>query len=584
MKMISLYKILPLTLIYGSISVLHAQSGGKDTTYTRQISVERDFNPTLQDANKINTLPSLYEPTVKKSESPLATWITSGSPKLLQLASTHAGNFGTDIEHDKYRGYAGLRFGTHGNIEGEAGYQAISNETTRLDFFGTYNASSAKPKKIDYLHENDAKAKFSDALFKARFQHKFEPLTLFLSTSYQSQGFNYYGETYIDGYYPPYYSSVNDNVISVTTKKQSANIFNITTGVKSKAETILRYAAFLSYDNFGLKYGLNGVDKGPKSGILAGDLNFNTDFGTDRVIGLNVHFLNQSISKEYKDLHAFTHFKFNPYIDFIGSNWKATLGVNGHLAFDANNKVLWAPNVSASWNFLETSSLYGSVIGDVNENTFLDILNENRYVNPSIRIESSRTYYDAEVGIKSGIVKGLELNFFTGYKYTANEHLYATSNGGEFKKLNYPIYANLNQGKVGGQIKTNLIPCVDLSTKLTTYFYKVKYQDENPSMYMPEVAWNKPTYTLEFNADIKPIDKFVVSANYLLAGGRKYFDGKDKQSMKSINELNAKGVYQFTKMISASVSVNNFLNQKYELVPGYANYGANLLVGASVKF
>ncbi len=583
MKMISLYKILPLTLIYGSISVLHAQSGAKDTTYTRQISVERDFNPTLQDANKINALPSLYEPTVKKSNSPLATWITSGSPKLLQLTNTNAGNFGTDIAHDKNLGYAGLRLGTHGNIEGEAGYQAISNETTKLDLFGTYNASSAKPKRIDYLHENDAKAKFSDAFIKARFQHKFEPVTLFLSTAYQNEGFNYYGETYSDGDYPNYYSSVNDDAISATAKKQSANIFNITAGVKSKAETILRYEAFLSYDNLGLKYN-NILDKGPKSGILTGDFNFNTDFGTDRIIGLNVHFLNQSLSKQYKDLHAFTHFKFNPYLDYTGSNWKATLGINGHLTFDAINKVLWAPNISASWNFLETSSLYASIIGDVNENTYLDILKENRYVDPSIRVAPSRTYYDAEIGIKSGIVKGLELNFFTGYKYTSNEHLYVASSKGAFENVNSAMYANLNQGKVGGQIKTNLIPYLDLSTKLTTYFYRVKYRDEVSGTYIPKAAWNKPTYTFELNADIKPFDKFVVTANYLLAGGRKYYYNYEKKSMKSVNELNAKGVYQFTKMVSASVSINNFLNQKYELVPGYANYGANLLLGASVKF
>jgi outer membrane cobalamin receptor len=573
MKKISLYKILPLTLICGSISVLHAQSGGKDTTYTRQISVERDFNPTLQDANKINALPSLYEPTVKKLNSPLADWITSGSPKLLQLTNTNAGNFGTDIEHDKNRGYAGLRLGTHGNIEGEAGYQAISNETTMLDFFGTYNASSAKPKHIDYLYKNDAKAKFSDAFFKVGLQHKFEPLTLFLSSSYQNEGFNYYGAAY---------ASDSGSTFEYD-KKQAATIFHLGAGIQSKTQTIMRYMAHLGYDNFGLKYD-SIMDKGPKSGILSGDFNFNTDFGTDRIIGLNVHFLNQSLSKEYKDLHTFTHFKFNPYLDFTGSNWKATLGVNGHITFDAINKVLLVPNISASWNFLETSSLYGSVVGDVNENTYLDILKENRYVNPSIRISPSRTYYDAEIGIKSGIIKGLEFDFFTGYKYTSSEHLYVASSVGVLENVNSAIYANLNQGKVGGQIKTNLIPYVDLFTKLTTYFYKVKYRDEVSDTYLPKAAWNKPTYTFELNADIKPFDKFVVTANYLLAGGRKYYDDGEKKNMKSINELNAKGVYQFTKMVSASVSINNFLNQKYELVPGYANYGTNLLVGASVKF
>jgi hypothetical protein len=565
-----------MALLGGSISMLHAQSGTTDTTYSRQISVERDFNPTLQDANKINTLPSLYEPTVKKSNSPLAAWITSGSPKFMELANTNAGNFGTNIEHDKNRGYAGLRLGTHGTIEGEAGYQAIANETTKLDFFGTYNASSAKPKRIDYLWDNEAKAKFSDAFFKACFQRKFEPLTLFLSTSYQNQGFNYYGANY----------DLNPGGAFEYNKKQTAGIFHLGAGVQSKEETIMRYMAHVTYDNFGLKYGLNTEDKGPKANLLKADLNLDTDFGVDRTIGIRIHFLNQSLSKEYKELHAFTHFKFNPYLDFSGSNWKATLGMNGHLTFDAINKVLWAPNVSASWNFLDTSSLYGSIIGDVNENTYLDILNENRYVAPSIRISPSRTYYDAEVGIKSGILKGFEFDFFTGYKYTSSEHLYIASSGGVFENLNSPMYANLNQGKVGGQIKTNLIPYVDLSSKLTTYFYKIKYRNDDSGIYIPKGAWNKPTYTFELYADIKPIDKFVVSANYILAGGRKYYNmlTNEKKSMKSINELNAKGEYQFTKMISASVSIHNFLNQKYELVPGYANYGANLLLGVSAKF
>lgn len=580
MNRISLYKVLPLTLICGSISTVQAQSAAKDTTYSRQISVERDFSPTLQDANKINTLPSLYDPAVKKSNAPLASWSTAGNPKPLELANTDAGNFGTDIEHDHYKGYAGLRIGSHGNIEAEAGYQAISNETTKLDIFGTYNSSSGEPMQMDYLQDNLSKAKSGDALLKVRFQHKFEPLTLYINSHFSNDSYNYYGTMY------NYNGESSDNSGYDWDKKQSANIFNLTAGVKSKDETILRYKVFASYDNFGLKYGYE-ANKGPKANILTGDFNFNTDFGSDKVIGINAHILNQSLSEQYKDLHSLTHFKFNPYINFTGSNWNATLGINGHLTFDTQNKVLWAPNLAASWNFLETTSLYASVIGDVNENTLIDILQENRYYNPSSRISSSRTYYDAEIGIKSGVIKGLEFNIFTGYKYTAGEHLYYSWSGSNaWENLNEVIYANLNVGNFGGSIETNLIPYVDLSAKLTTYFYTVKYRDADTYSYMPKSAWNKPTYVLELNADIKPIDKFVISANYQLAGGRKYYDTSTnlKGDMKSVNEMNVKGTYQITKMVSATAAINNLLNQAYELNPGYACYGINFLVGANLKF
>jgi hypothetical protein len=579
-----IYRNLSLALICGAFApAIHAQTATKDTAFNRQISVERDFNPTLQDANKINTLPSLYEPVVKKSNASLADWSPSGTPKMVQLTNLGAGNFGTAIEHDLKRGYAGFALGTHGNIQGEAGIQAISSEKTELDFLGTYNASSAKPKKIGYLVDNDVKAKFSEALLKARFQHQFNPFTLFVNTSYQNIGFNYYGSMYDLNqylYYNPY-GSMN------TSTKQSAGIFDVNAGVKSKYQTILRYEARVTYNSLAMKYGLSKIYKGPIAHIIQADANFNTDFGSDRVIGINFHLLDQSFSRNkdgyYGGFDDLSHFKFNPYINIVGSNWKTTIGVNAHITFDEENKILFAPNLSASWNFVPSSTLYASAVGDIKENTYRDIVEENRYALPLYRIAPSRTYYDVTVGAKTGSLKGFEFEVFAGHKYTSMEHLYLIDPIASWGNVNSVIYVDMHQSKLGAVIKTNLIPYVDLSGKLTTYFYDVKYRNDYT---YPEFAWNKPTYTVELNADIKPFDKFVVSANYLLAGGRKYFNTYTlaKESMKNINELNLKGNYQLTKSISTSLTLNNAFNQAYELSPGYANYGLNLLVGINIKF
>lgn len=41
----------------------------QDSLLRRQLEVERDFNPTLLDADKINSLPALREPVVQKANT-----------------------------------------------------------------------------------------------------------------------------------------------------------------------------------------------------------------------------------------------------------------------------------------------------------------------------------------------------------------------------------------------------------------------------------------------------------------------------------------------------------------------------------
>ena len=68
----------------------------KDTTLTRQLELEREFNPTLQDANKINSLPAIREPQVTKANTDYANWTTRATPPL-EIALPNPGEILTDI-------------------------------------------------------------------------------------------------------------------------------------------------------------------------------------------------------------------------------------------------------------------------------------------------------------------------------------------------------------------------------------------------------------------------------------------------------------------------------------------------------
>ncbi len=129
-----------------------------------------------------------------------------------------------------------------------------------------------------------------------------------------------------------------------------------------------------------------------------------------------------------------------------------------------------------------------------------------------------------------------------------------------------------------------------------TYFYNVKYTGAyalHPAFmtdFPEKKAWGRPTFTAEFNADVKPIDKLTLSLNYLFAGGRKtYFMSdfanlREVVNMEDINELNFKGELQLTDWLSVNARLNNILFQKYELQYGYPLQGFNVMGGLNFKF
>lgn len=68
------YIIRGLALAISMPSCLQAQTTQpKDTTMTRTVVVEQEYNPDIMDASKVNVLPKVEEPTVSKKEVEYAT-------------------------------------------------------------------------------------------------------------------------------------------------------------------------------------------------------------------------------------------------------------------------------------------------------------------------------------------------------------------------------------------------------------------------------------------------------------------------------------------------------------------------------
>lgn len=601
----TIYKSI-LIIGVGLVSLNTSAQKKNDAELSRQVNLEREYNPTLNEASKINTAPNIFSPKIQSARD---VRFVEEAPELRiknnKLGKVASGDIQTNVPFNQQRFYLRAGAGSDGNIDGVIGVRAVDNKNDKLDITASYDAMSGNVDYADRIGSfKKAKAKYNDLKLGLNYQHQFEPSVFQFGGWYEGLGYNYYGN--------PFSEHITAEAINQDTK-QKVDLFSFHAGLKSSAanQGLLKYAANISYTSFKTKYGLflpPVIDKGPKGGIIEGNFDFYSGLGEGN-IGMSGSILNQLFSGrdaydvDNANFGGYTNFTVNPYYKMEGLNWNVNLGANVSFVNDDKNKLVVAPNLLAQIHINEVNTLYAEVTGGVNNNTFVDILRENRYVSLGERVKYSKTVFDINAGFRSGIIPNLEFEVFGGYKQTKDDHLYVASavilskeDHLSWANMGLPIYDKISTGHLGGQVKTKLIPYTTLSARLIGYFYNLKEQEK---------AWGKPTFTADVTADIKPFEKFTVSLQYILQTGRKGLSvGANLEAlvtpplqpesqpaffvkrvnMNAINEFNVSAEYELLNYLSVFGRINNIFNQKYEKQLGYTMQGMNVLGGVALKF
>ena len=108
--------------LLGSTIAMQAQEvkKEKEQELNREMTLEREYDPTVQDANKVNTLPVIKEPEAKKMSIDYATFTVPTEPEK-EISLLPSGNIMTEIQHNKRRGYFNFGGGTSLNLNGDVG-------------------------------------------------------------------------------------------------------------------------------------------------------------------------------------------------------------------------------------------------------------------------------------------------------------------------------------------------------------------------------------------------------------------------------------------------------------------------------
>lgn len=565
--------------IYIIIAALALSAGifaqTQDSLLRRQMELERDFNPTLMDANKINSLPTLREPTVQKANTNYSNWAGRTTPPL-EIALPRPGEIMTAIPYSTKRGYLSFQAGNYANMDGALGYRILDDEKHRLAFSFLHNSTNGN---VTYLQESDPAdntAYVMDNTGRLNYLHTADAFKLNMQLSYLHSLFNYYGNSFTE---ERFYENEN----------QRLGVMNANIALESTSSDVLNFKGFLDFKNFNTKYGEALSAPGIKGNQIHALADFARPFreGNSK-IGVEGSILTTLYQGDWSN-----YFLVNaaPYVLFGGSNWHARLGADVLFQKMEGSQFRVVPNVDVKMGITDHSSLYAKVHGGYQPNTFLDIMEESRYVRPLGNITPSFSHVDLEAGVRVGEVSGFRFDAFGGYRKTDDAH-FLILNGteptggtfGPFNEVLKPVYATLSHSFIGGMVQTNVWAPMDLSLRLKKNFYNVGDMTINEAIVTDPKAYNKAGVEIDVRASIEAMENLKFIVGYYFAGDRwSYFEGENIE-MDAINDLNIGAIYTINNTFSLNLKANNLLSQKYDIWYGHPAQGFNAMGGFTFTF
>ncbi|MDR1403775.1 MAG: TonB-dependent receptor [Tannerellaceae bacterium] len=559
----------------------------------RELTVEREYAPSVQDANKVNTLPAIKEPVVSKQFINYATFARPIEPER-ELSILPSGNIMTDIAYNKRKGYLNFGIGTYLNINADAGYHILDTDKDQLNILFSHRSTSGNRKYLQQGWDNiKTKAKLNDNAGGIGFRHQFRQAALKLGAGYGYSSFNYYGlpGVGVNSFSSAAPVSPSDKYPLTNDMNQANQLIKVYTGIESKEDADIKCVLDLDYTNFSYKYGLSKDTEGITEHSMGGKLVLSQRMGGSQRIGIGgkFNYFNYSLPDGIFLFENYFEGTLNPYYIINGNNWNAKLGAKIMLITGDSSKFFVSPDLKADITIGNKTVLYLIADGDIRSNSAYQLSRENRYINPERGALPSRTWLDAIIGLKSGVAPGFWFNLFAGYKITDKDYFFIPA-------LNYwglPNVSNtlsLNSKRFQGGLEMTYAyrELFEIMLKGTYYKWGMEKKGDRFYGYIPTLkyeAYGRPT--MEFNAGIttRPVDNFTLKLDYYLVAGRKtYVSGAENEQMKNIHELNFTGSYHLNDTFGAYLKLNNLFFQKYELRYGYPLQGFNAMVGINLNF
>ncbi len=567
----------------------------------RQMTLEREYAPIVQDAAKINTLPVVREMEVSKRPIIYSDYAAPMQPDK-EMAILPPGTLMTTVEHNKRNGYLHLAGGMLMNFSGDIGYHILNTNRDKLNIYFTHRSSNGNVIFIDEAFLKQ-KAKLNENLGGIDFKHHFDAASLSLGGNFGLSSFNYYGMP--TNIYPGGAQAENDS-----TTNQGTTAINVYAGITSNRKTTLGYNIGMDYTNFKQKYSLSKEYDGMAENNIGLKLGVNSPERDRKVFGVDLKMnvlsytaAGHSIRIDSAAFDTRLHATLNPYFKISRDTWKLLLGMNVMLVSEnKETDIFVSPNIGFSVSIADFSLLYIDLAGGIESNTMYSLSCINRYINPAFTPDASKTWADMKLGVRSNVATGFWFDLFAGYKYTESDVFFNPSslnwidNG--FNNVSMIFQPTTQRLQFGTTAKYNFREIVDFYVGGTyNYYNDLKYLDtwknalsvpglaekaENESSFEVK-AYGKPELELNAGIDIRPISPLTINLDYCMKSGI-YAYIHENIKVNTLNDLRLRTSWKFNDTFSIYAQMNNLLSQKHEIYYGYPLQPFTAMIGVNLNF
>ena len=567
-----------------------AQVQQKDSTLTRTVVVENQYNPEVMDAFKVNVLPKVEEPAVAKKHIDYAT----GQSPLIRFGFEPMGVMTRNVQQaGARRGYVRGSYGMVNHTDVKASYLWDLSKSNQLGVMGSFYGHSGDVPAAMLNDETDESQRFFRGDFGLDYSHAFDKVKLNLGVNFANQVFGYQYD-YAEYGLPGDESIPDGSGVPRVSNNQHFMMGNGYVGLSSvKGQTPVDFDVTLGFDAFKRKKSSFGVSdymemlpdylqkmifaKGAISGELSEESRVGIGFGVSHVMYNDDDYSFPAENpKSVEPFENQTLIQLNPYYAIQTENLNVRLGAHVDIQTKVGSGLKVAPDLRAAYSFSDSYVLYLQALGGTTLNDFNRLNEVSPYWNSQRQIKTTYTVFDAQAGFKASPVNGLGLKLYGGYRLTKDDVFVLPSS--IFQGV-YVDVADLQQDKskvfyAGAGLSYDYRDALSFSLKGQYNNWKMGNKDNISYLLL------KPEYTI--NADV----------NFMIYHGLRglvtyQYEARKKvagERQNAVNFLRLGAEKQLMDRLTVFVHANNVLDQNYYTETGYPDLGINVVGGISLRF
>lgn len=563
-----------LFLLIGGL--VFSQKKGKEKIATEEINVVKPFSPTVSEAFKINLAPEIdsldlqskKEVTYSINSIPVASTFTPAKGKAKTLKRIPKERF--------YNNFISAGYGNYGTPIIEI--FAHSNSSKYNDFGGFLNYHSSSG-GIDGIELDDGFSNLDVELFYTQSERTFD---------WKAEG----GVNLLSNNWYGLSDQIDFSETTLNSINEKQNYTNVFLAGEIDFSDALFHKGEISISSFFDKF--NSKEQHV-------DLNSLIDFPIGRELmytDISLEFLNGKFENNYfqtNDLsYSYFNIGFSPNFELIRDN--LTLNLGARLYYSISNdfdgsKFYAYPNITASYNISEEALVaYAGVIGDLQQNSYKNFVNENPFVSPTLYVQRTNQQFNAYAGIKGLLNSKIRFNLKAGYISEKDKPLYKLNpsltdgtievdQGYEAANSFQVVYDDVNTINFNGEIIFDLFKEFKFGGNIEFNSYSLDSETD---------AWNLPLIKSTLLAKYTK-KKWSAGADLFFASER-----KDELSIipssstivtnSSYFDVNLNGIYHINDKFDVFVNFNNILSQNYQVYTNFKVQGLQFFAGAKYKF